>query len=388
MNRMLLMVLAGLLVGGFLLVSVTRCGPSPTPEPPTRRTGERSFTGTVPDDVDAAAIGAPMPTRFTDRLRLVSLSPAMSRTLVDMGLEASIIGRSGFCDFLDPAIPVAGDLLRVDAERIIALEPTHVLRQPPARDDSSGLRRLASERGWAPPITARLDGIPDVRAFVRRLPSQLADPLSPMEASLEARAQAIDARLAALVEPPADAEFVPSPATPESLGGGVLLVHAIRPPGVFGRRTYLDDMLTARGLENAFNGLGWRTIGTEDLIRLDPAAIILVTDQPAGAADFLAEAQATWAGLGLRAVDGGRLVVLGHPDALRPCTGLIGVGAALDRALGAAVTGGGGDGASGGGGRTGRASAGDRPGGGELVLPVAPGDRIGPVGGGVMGGDR
>ncbi len=383
---MLLTALAGLVIGGLLLVLATRCEPRAAPEPVERRTGERAFDAELPDDVDPGAIGAPMPPRFTGRLRLASLSPAMSRVLVDMGLEASIVGRSGFCRFLDPDIPVAGDLLRVDAERLVALDPTHVLRQPPARDDASGLRRLAADRGWAPPITARLNGIADVRAFVRTLPRELAPPTSPMEAALAARADAIDARLAALVEPPAGGDRVPTGADPAALDGGVLLAHAVRPPGVFGRGTYLHEMLAARGFANAFGGLGWRTLATEDLVRLDPAAIVLVTDRPREVAELVRSARDAWADLGLRALATGRLAVLGHADALRPSSGLIEVGAALDAALREVVAGdvdGPATTDDGAGPATGAPTEDSGP---DAAAP-GPGDRIGPADGPPAAGD-
>ncbi len=330
MNRLLVLLLSGLVIGGGLLLVLSRCQPAEPAEPARRELGVPAELPEVPEDVAASAIGTPMPPRLVDRLRIVSLSPAMSRVLVDMGLEAAIVGRSRFCEFLDPAIPVAGDLLRVDVERILALEPTHVLRQPPAREDRSPLEELARRQGSSPPILARLEDIADVRRFVRSLPRALAPEAGELRAALEARAGAIDAALQRIVTPANGAA-----------GGGaepVLLVHALRPPGVFGRDTYLDEMLRARGVSNAFDGPGWRTITAEDLVRLDPAAIVLVSDRPAEADAMLAEAKAAWGDLGLRAVRDGRLAVLAHREALRPGSGLIEVAAWLDAAL-AAVAG-------------------------------------------------
>ncbi|MHC4811375.1 MAG: hypothetical protein ACYTEV_13565, partial [Planctomycetota bacterium] len=137
MNRLLLLLLSGLIIGGGLLLALSRCQPTPPDESARRPLAAPAGLPAVPADVDAAAIGGPMPARLLEGLRIVSLSPAMSRVVADMGLEAAIVGRSRFCDFLDPEIPVAGDLLRVDAERILALEPTHLLRQPPSRESGS-----------------------------------------------------------------------------------------------------------------------------------------------------------------------------------------------------------------------------------------------------------
>ncbi|MCA9290710.1 MAG: hypothetical protein KDA25_06255, partial [Phycisphaerales bacterium] len=75
------------------------------------------------------------PTTTTPRpgaVRVVSLSPAISSTLRDLGLDPLVVGRTPWCDALDPDVPVVGTLLDVDAERLARLRPTHILVQPPA----------------------------------------------------------------------------------------------------------------------------------------------------------------------------------------------------------------------------------------------------------------
>ena len=49
-----------------------------------------------------------------DELRIVSLSPAISRTLIDFGLQDRIVGRTPHCASIDPSIPVVGDLINID----------------------------------------------------------------------------------------------------------------------------------------------------------------------------------------------------------------------------------------------------------------------------------
>jgi ABC-type hemin transport system substrate-binding protein len=96
-----------------------------------------------PGGTDTAAPGPVEPPR------IVSLSPALSRTLVDLGLADHVVGRTAYCASLDPAIPIVGDLYELDYERLIRLEPTHVLLQPAsATGVDPQLRRLAEERGW------------------------------------------------------------------------------------------------------------------------------------------------------------------------------------------------------------------------------------------------
>ena len=60
-----------------------------------------------------------------ERFQIVSLSPAISRSLVDFGFEEFVIGRTPWCTSLDDSIPIAGDLMEIDYERLIELDPTH-----------------------------------------------------------------------------------------------------------------------------------------------------------------------------------------------------------------------------------------------------------------------
>ena len=102
-----------------------------------------------------------------DELRLVSMSPALSRTLVDFGLARRIVGRSPFCDFLDDAVPIVGDLRNINYERLIELAPTHVLVQA---EPEEKLLALAAERGWRIGRWGTIDTIDDIERTVRELP--------------------------------------------------------------------------------------------------------------------------------------------------------------------------------------------------------------------------
>ena len=67
---------------------------------------------------------------FLGSARIVSLVPSLTETVVDMGLGASLVGRTGFC--VHPrealrAIPKLGGTKDVHIDRLCALEPTHVL---------------------------------------------------------------------------------------------------------------------------------------------------------------------------------------------------------------------------------------------------------------------
>src|SRR6185503_20277445 len=112
---------------------------------------------------DAAAIAT------TSELRIVSLSPAITRTLIDFSVHRSIVGRTPHCESIDPAVPIVGDLFNLDYERLIAVKPTHVLVQPPAAGLDPKLEQLAAERGWKLG-SWKLNDRDDIETLVRDLP--------------------------------------------------------------------------------------------------------------------------------------------------------------------------------------------------------------------------
>lgn len=61
--------------------------------------------------------------------RIVSLNPAITEVLYQLGLENKIVGVSSFSDYPDSAkkIPSVGSYLKPSIERIVRLKPTHVL---------------------------------------------------------------------------------------------------------------------------------------------------------------------------------------------------------------------------------------------------------------------
>jgi ABC-type hemin transport system substrate-binding protein len=255
--------------------------------------------------------------------RIVSLSPAISRTLVDFDLADRIVGRSAFCSFLPETTPVAGDLHALNVERLIELDPSVILLQTTTGGGvDPALRGLAERRGWRLASWSGLDGLDDVERLVREIPAAVAGPDEALAAQLAARADAIlDAIADSTRVEPADGDR-------EALfAGPVLLLHDVDPLGAFGAGTYLGDVLVRLGGRNAIERPGWAAISAEDLVRLDPPAIVLVLAVPADAAPPPAEAFRRLAGLNLRALRDGRALVLAHPDSLYPSTGVVEVAA-------------------------------------------------------------
>jgi iron complex transport system substrate-binding protein len=262
---------------------------------------------------DAAATG----------LRIVSLSPAISRTLVDLGLEDRIVGRSPYCTFLDADVPVVGDLLNVDYERIVRLEPTHLLVQAPRDGADPRLLATAERYGWHVGTWTALDTIDDIERLLRDLPAVLAAPDGTDTSATVARAADLLNAMAVALAPAAGGDG--------AWRGPTLLVSQVDPVLAFGRATYLHEVLLRLGASNVVTSDGWLTLTLEDVARLDPPAIIIVRPD-AHDADPV-EAAAALARLDIDAARSGRIAVLAHPDALMPCSGIIEVAAEMRDAL-------------------------------------------------------
>jgi ABC-type hemin transport system substrate-binding protein len=255
-------------------------------------------------------------------MRIVSLSPAISRTLMDFELADRIVGRSAFCDCLDQSIPVVGDLHQVNYERLIELKPTHVLLQPAAGGTDRKLAELAGTHGWKIGQWEGLNTIDDIEGLVHDLPWLLCEDDDEQRLKMAGRVAELVNEIAGAL----------SPGPGETWRGTTLIVHTVQPVGVFGHGTYLHDVLTRLGGINAVSSEGWTELSLEDIATLNPQAIVII--RPGGDAD--ADPMEVAGPLGRLQIDAathGRIAVLTHPDALRPCTGIIGVAAEMRRLM-------------------------------------------------------
>lgn len=248
--------------------------------------------------------------------RIVSLSPAISRTLIDFQLQDRVVGRTPHCASLDQNIPVVGDLLNIDYERLIRLNPTHILIQPPESGIDQHLTDLAKQQGWKI-AQWHLDNRDDIETMVRELPGALFDagtPPPPKFANAMRQSADILNRIATALSPGVERLF----------HGRTLLMYSVDPTSVFGQGTYLNDVLIALGGTNASNAKQWAQLSLEDIVRLDPEAIIVVKPGADPKTDALIAA-GPLGRLDIAAVRNKRIAVLTHPDAFTPSSGIIGV---------------------------------------------------------------
>lgn len=203
------------------------------------------FFGCQSVDTDSA--------KDSEEIRIVSLSPGISQTLVDLGYSDNIVGRSAFCTAIPLTVPVVGDLLGVDYERLRKLHPSHVFVQKTESQIDQHLVNLSQSGAFALQ-SWKLDRLEDIKELVLGLSTQLGDSPEELAIILEGEKQ------------------IPSPVliVTQGTAGSVGLC--------FGVDTYLDDILNLMDSQNALLQSGWRTLSLEDIVSLQPACILVVSD--------------------------------------------------------------------------------------------------------------
>jgi ABC-type hemin transport system substrate-binding protein len=188
-----------------------------------------------------------------DGVRIVSLSPGITASLIDMGFTQQIVGRSPFCEDRTNSIPVVGDLNSINYERLVRLRPTHVFLQNRLAGIDSHLADLAKSgafilRSW------ELDSV----AHIQLLGSELAE-------ILDVNEPYIDIKLSSLQVSDAPTLLMTN-GSQQQIGL------------CFGKNTYLDDLIKEMGGVNALSTSGWSMLSLEDIARLSPSRIIIVSD--------------------------------------------------------------------------------------------------------------
>lgn len=260
----------------------------------------------------AAAIGcreaSEAPTaRAESALRIASLSPAISIMLEDLGLTEFIIGRHGSDLSVDASIAVVGDQSGVDYEMLARVEPTHVLMQESADGAPTMLRDIAARRGWTV-VSMPLLSLDEVAAGVETLAETFA-----ARDNVSQRAEQLRERMRVA--------WSARPALSDH-AGAVLCVYWVSPIGVAGPGSFHHDLLLRMGFDAVpTDGAAYITLDREDLKRLNPDSILILT--PDIDAQALQDAMGPWRGLGVTAVERGRIAVLSDWEYLTPSTAMI-----------------------------------------------------------------
>lgn len=209
----------------------------------------------------AACARGPAP-KVAQGPRVVSLSPAITRTVESLAAGDRVVGCTPWCGIA--GVPIVGSLEDRNAEAILALRPTLLLRQgkePDAVLDDAVAALGGRSLGW------RLNSLADVERMVAELGRALDEAGAAgcavgAERVLAAHREAIGARV--------------------RTAGPVLFLFAADPPAAFGAGTYLDELWRSMGGTNAIVQQGYPSLTAEDVLRLRPRAVAIVSAGPAG----------------------------------------------------------------------------------------------------------
>lgn len=232
------------------------------PESPLNKSAAPT-AGTSP-----SAAPAP-PARKAPSPSIASTSPAITDSLVALGLAKHIVGRSPFCRSVDAQVPVIGDLRSFDPERLALVAPEVLFVQPPLAGVDPGLREFCASKSIKL-VARRLDSLADVDALVDDIAGVFGVEPNAGGKPLERALGNAKASIAPGAKASKDAPKV------------VLIVSA-EPFLAVGRETYLDELLGGADLANALERTGYVELSAETLMAMAPERIIGVTETPEGA---------------------------------------------------------------------------------------------------------
>ena len=237
--------------------------------------------------------------------RILSITPAGTEILFDLGLGGRVIGVTRYCSWPPEAqaLPSLGDMMHVNLEVLMGLEPDLIL--------VSNMNYQAGEQAEAlgySTVTVYQDDFEQICDSILRVGRECGIEEKAVLRVEQLRAEVREKTLSPGANPSRVLIAVGRDPSEETLRR----IH------VAGPRSFYDDLLTRAGAVNAYTGdAAYSQISREGLLRLDPDVIIeltgthgmeVPTDRIASQWDAVPE---------LRAVQNGRVSVIRGDFTLR-----------------------------------------------------------------------
>lgn len=268
--------------------------------------------------------------------KVVTFAPALTQMLRDLKMEDAIVGVSENDDAAPKGLPVVGNFLSPDAEKLVKIKPTHVLMMvglegPPAR-----IVELSKSLGFKL-VTYRYPAsfweVGDILAESQTPATEpaVASPPPSLGKVFGRETQARMLRHTMLERLTQIANIVKSDQDPS-----VLVVIGTGPLMASGPKTVFDDVLPFAGGRNAAwdSRVPAPTYDREKLLTAKPDVILLV--QPGGAPLKSVEEDSRLAelrGLDIPAVKNNRVHLVDDPLAMLPSSSLPRVVAGMAKAI-------------------------------------------------------
>ena len=189
--------------------------------------------------------------------RIVSLTPNLTETLYDFGLQDRLVGDTNFCDYPEDAQhkPKVGNVINPSLEAIVALHPDLVLATKMSN-------RLETVRSLAdvgiPTYTTDPHTVAEIISSLNRLADILAVP------------EVGDALTKDLQRRLADLQRRVAPLPPRH----VLFVTWTQPLMSIGKDTFIADALRYAGAESIVDAQGWPQVSLEEVARIQPDFLV------------------------------------------------------------------------------------------------------------------
>lgn len=239
-----------------------------------------------------------------DHLRIVSLSPAITQVVIELGLADALVAVGDYDDLAPRGVPSLGRFNDLDLERLTTLAPTHVL----AMTGQASLPPRVTELGEAGRFVLSDFEYPNDIAAAMKLTREVGVALD-RAARTDAMAVAVETQLETI------AEMTAARTRPRAL-----LVFSTGPVMVSGPGTVNDELLRIAGGTNAAADarLTAVTYDREALRALAPDVLFLMkpgAEPLAGPGDPRLD---VFRGLDLPAMRDGRVYLLNDPAVLLP----------------------------------------------------------------------
>lgn len=244
-----------------------------------------------------------------DTARYVTLAPAMSQILIDMGQQDHIVGIAEYDFTAAKNLPVVGNYLDVNTEKLLALKPTHVMMMTGKAGTPDNLKQLAQQFGFKllaypyPDTIADVDRIIFKTGDATNLISQANEASKHMNDELTAIKQMVNGLPKLKVLP----------------------VIGTDPIMASGSNTVINEMITQLGCINVAGDspVSAPTYDREKLVTLDPDVVLLLMPDAPALADGLNDARLVeFKDLPITAVKNKHIVLVNDPLTFLPATTL------------------------------------------------------------------
>jgi vitamin B12 transport system substrate-binding protein len=262
------------------------------------------------------------------RPRLVTVAPALSQMIVELGLSDSIVGVAEYETAAPPGLPIVGNYTAVNVELLLATRPTHVLMMvgpggPPTRLSDLAGQGLFELHTFPFPLSIQdISRVLYDELSVEDAGPSLGEALGVPEAALALKLRMLR-QLAAI-------SSITKPLDKPS----VLLVIGTRPVMVCGPGTVHDELL---GFVGALNAAADATVTApeydrESLLALSPEVVLFLQPNAPELKDGDPRL-ATFADLPIPAIQSGRMHVINDPLVLLPSTSITRICAEMAKAI-------------------------------------------------------